>query len=392
MTQSTRAGWASAAAVAMAAMVAAVPAAEARTFVYVSAAGGGTVDAYRLDEASGALAPLGKVEAGAKVGPLAVSPDRAHLYAAVGAQPYRVVTFAIDPQSGALREKAVAALPDAMPYIATDVTGRLLLAASYGGSSLAVLPIRADGLVLDGTRQFVPAGRNAHAIVNDRSGRYVFVPALGSDVVEQFVLNARTGMLEPNDPPSVATKPGLGPRHMALSPDGKAVYVIGELTGEVVHFTLDADSGTLRAVETVSFVPPEAGLEPGITPPPPPPFGVEASPTEPADDGRPRVWAADIAVTPNGRFLYATERTQSRIAMMTVAPDTGTLRHVSDVPTETQPRDIAIDPAGRYLVASGEKSDRLAVYAIDADNGSLTEVGRYPVSAGANWVEIVTLP
>jgi 6-phosphogluconolactonase len=109
-------------------------------------------------------------------------------------------------------------------------------------------------------------------------------------------------------------------------------------------------------------------------------------------DDRPRIWAADIQLTPNGKFLYATERTGSKIALLSVAPDTGKLTYVTNYATETQPRGIKIDPSGKYLVASGEKSDRLSVYKINQTNGQLTLLDRYPVGRDANWVEIVDLP
>jgi 6-phosphogluconolactonase len=371
----------------------AVSGAAAKTFVYVSAATDGKVDAYSMDEATGALTPLANVEAGKSVMPMAVSPDKAHLYAVVRSQPYRVLTYAID-QSGALTEVAVAALPDSMPYVLAEKSGRLLFFASYGGNKVASLPVGADGLVKDGVKQMIPTGRNAHAIVSDQTGKYLFVPNLGSDAVLQFVLNAETGMLEPNDPPMVKTKAGQGPRHIVVSPDNTSAYVVMELTGDVVHYSLDPAKGTLTERDTASAVPPGAKLEPGVAPPPPPAFNAPppAAAAAPAVAPTPKVWAADIGITPGGKFLYATERTTSTIAVFTVAPDSGALTYVTSVPTEKQPRGIRVDPTGRFLIASGEKSDKLSVYAIDQDTGTLTEVGRYPVDAGANWIEIVNLP
>jgi 6-phosphogluconolactonase len=101
------------------------------------------------------------------------------------------------------------------------------------------------------------------------------------------------------------------------------------------------------------------------------------------------VWAADIGITLNGKFLYTTERTTNKIALFTVAPATGKLTYVTNFATEAQPRGIRIDPTGRYLIASGEKSDHLSVYKIDQSTGKLGEPSRYPVGNGANWIEIV---
>jgi len=368
-------------------------AASAKTFVYVAAAADGTIDAYSLDTATGALTALGKAEAGKSVMPLVTSPDKTHLYAVVRAQPYRVVSYAIDPSSGALAEKAVAALPDSMPYASLEKSGRLLFAASYGGDKIASLPIAADGLIKDGVKQLILTGRNAHCIVSDQTGRYVFATNLGSDQILQFVLNGATGMLEPNDPPLIKTKSGQGPRHIAVSPDNKSIYVVTELTGDVIHYALDGAKGTLTEKEAASVVPPGSKLEPGIAPPPAPAFNAAPTPAAaPSATTTPKIWAADIGITPNGKFLYATERTTSTIALYTVAPDSGALTYVTSVPTEQQPRGFRIDPSGRFLVVAGEKSDKLSVYAIDPAKGTLTEVGRTPVGAGANWIEIVTLP
>ncbi|HEX8048856.1 lactonase family protein [Rhizobium sp.] len=378
--------------IAASAILTATDSALARTFVYVSAATDGKINSYNMDEKAGTLTPGSTFDAGKMVMPMTVSPDKKHLYAVVRSQPYRVLTLAIDPTTGNLTQEAVAALPDSMPYVSTDPSGRLLFTSSYGGNKIAVLPIGADRRVTDGARQMILTGRNAHSIVSDPSGKYVFATNLGSDVVLQFVLNPETGMLEPNNPAQVATKPGFGPRHIIFSPDGKTVYVLTELTGHVIHYALDPAKGTLSEVESVASVPDDAGLSPGIAPPAPPAFNATAAATAPADDGKPKVWAADIGITPNGKFLYTTERTTSKIALFHVADGSGNLRYVTNYATEKQPRGIRIDPSGRFLVATGEKSDKIAVYAIDQVNGALTPIDRYPVGAGANWVEIVTLP
>jgi 6-phosphogluconolactonase len=356
----------------------AAPAA-AKSFVYVSNADDGDIDGYALDQATGALTPLGKTPAGPKVMPMTVSPDKRHLYAVLRSEPFTVLTYAIDPATGALRQEATAPLPDSMAYVSTDATGRFLFTASYGGDKVAVSPIDADGLVKAEAGQVIPTGKNAHAIRADSTNRFVYATNLGSDQIVQFRFDAATGKLTPNDPPVVKTAAGDGPRHPVLSPDDKHLYVLCELSGNVLHFAVDPDKGTLTLLDSTATVPAEAGLVPG-TPP-----------GAPAGD-KPKIWAADLQATPDGRFLYATERTTSRIALLSVDPGTGKPSYVGNTPTETQPRGIRIDASGTWLVASGEKSDRLSVYRIDKATGTLTPVGRYPVGRDANWVEIVDLP
>jgi 6-phosphogluconolactonase len=200
----------------------------------------------------------------------------------------------------------------------------------------------------------------------------------------QFKFDPATGKLRPNDPPFVKVRAGHGPRHLALSANGNLLYVLNELSGHVIQFAIESSKGTLTESDGVASVPAGTGLVPGLAHSP-----VTGPPA--SEDKRPRIWAADLQITPDGNFLYATERTHSKIALFTIAPETGKLSYIENYPTETQPRGIRIDPAGAYLVASGEKSNKLSVYKIDPVTGKLTEAGRYPVGAGANWVEIVEL-
>jgi 6-phosphogluconolactonase len=274
-----------------------------------------------------------------------------------------------------------------MPYVSTDRSGRYLFTASYGGDKLAVSPIADNGLVQAEAIQVIPTGRNAHSILPDPSNRFVYAATLGANQVLQFTFDSKTGKLTPNDPPAISPEPGHGPRHLAFSPDNKSLYVLNELSGHVTQYAIDSNKGTLTLVDTISSVPAEAGLVWGA---PQAPVGATPAAAAPKDE-KPKVWAADIQITPNGKFMYTTERTTNKIALFTVAPGTGKLTYVANYPTEAQPRGIRIDPTGQYLVASGEKSDRLSVYKIDQGTGKLSEPTRYPVGNGANWVEIVSL-
>jgi 6-phosphogluconolactonase len=354
---------------------------EAKTFVYVSNSQDGNIDAFLMDTTTGALTSVGKAEAAKMVMPMAVSPNKKYLYAVVRSQPTRVLTYAIDPATGALSQKASAPLPDSMPYVSTDQAGRFLFTASYGGDKLAVSPIGENGLVESEAIQVIPTGRNAHSIVPDRSNKFIYAATLGANQVLQFTLDSKTGKLTPNEPAAVSPEAGHGPRHMVVSPDNKNLYVLNELSGHVTQYAIDAGKGTLTVVESISSVPAEAGLVWGA---PQAPVGAApaSAPAAPKDD-RPKVWAADIQITPNGKFIYSTERTTNKIALFTVAPGTGKLAYVANFATEAQPRGIRIDPTGQYLIASGEKSDRLSVYKIDQATGKLSEPNRYPAGNGA---------
>lgn len=352
-----------------------------KTIVYVSNADDGSIGIYEIGRDGGALRAIGTVEAGAKVMPLAVSPDRRHLYASIRSQPYRVATYAIDAATGGLTLEGTAPLAESMCCITTDATGRYLLSASYGGSIASVNPIGADGVITAGAAQTVTTGKHAHAIILDRTNSSAYVPCLGSDEVMQYGFDAGSGKLTALERASAPVAAGYGPRHMRLSPDNRFAYVLCELTGHVLQFERQA-SGALIFIESVPSVPPEARLVPGR------PRGPGSSA---ANDLVPCVWCADIQMTPNGRFLYTTERTTSTIALLHVAPVGGSLTYVDAFATEQQPRGIRIDPAGRFLVASGERSDHIIVFSIDQTNGTLSPIGRCPAGKGSNWVEIVEL-
>jgi 6-phosphogluconolactonase len=355
-----------------------------RTFVYAAAAEDGVIDSYEMDRETGALRPIGKAGAGKLVMPLTVSPDKKFLYAVIRSEPFRVLTYAIDPKTGALALKASAPLPDSMCYASVDATGRFLFTASYGGHKIAVTPIGESGLIEAPASQILPTGQYAHSVLPSRSNRFVYAATLGADEVVQLKFDAGTGKLTPNDPPIAKVKPGHGPRHLAVSANDRFLYVLNELSGHIIQFAIEPSNGTLTETHGAGSVPASAGLAPGFARSP-------VSGADATEDKTPRIWAADLQITPDGKFLYSTERTHSKIALFTIAPDTGKLTYIENYPTETQPRGIRIDPAGAYLVASGERSGMLAVYKIDPLTGKLTEAGRYPAGAGANWVEIVEL-
>ena len=221
----------------------------AATFVYVSDAEDAAIDAYVMDAKTGALTSIGKVEAGKTVMPMAIAPSKKFLYAVVRSQPMRVLTYAIDPKTGALTKKATAPLPDSMAYVSTDRTGRFLFTASYGGDKVAVSPIGPDGLVTTEAIQVLPTGRNAHSILADRTNHFVYSANLGGNQVLQFAFDAKTGKLAPLDPPAVKPEPGHGPRHLAFSRDNKFLYVLNELSGHVTQYAIDSTKGTLKLVE-----------------------------------------------------------------------------------------------------------------------------------------------
>jgi 6-phosphogluconolactonase len=358
-----------------------VGAAQAATFVYVSNAEDGTIGMYTLGS-DGTLQPGPRVDAGKPVMPLSVSPDKRFLFAAIRSKPFTVMTYSIDRGAGALKQLSTAPLADSFPYIQVDQTGRYLLGASYGGNLVSVNMIGKDGKVSEPI-QVIPTARNAHSIIIDRTNRYVFVPHLGTDQIFQFRLDAKTGKLTANTPPLVQLKAMTGPRHIVMSPDNKFAFLLNELVATVTTLSLDAATGLLTEVASASALPTDTKLVPGA------PRGAVGAPGQAPRDTSNDIWASDLHVTPDGKFLYAAERTSSSIGAFSVDAATGKLTYLSSTPTEKQPRGFRIDPKGRYMVVTGEKSDTISVYEIDRASGALKPVQKYPTGKGSNWVEIV---
>lgn len=352
--------------------------ARAGTFAYVSNAEDGTISSYRIDRATGTLQPLATTGAGPRVMPLAQSPDGRHLYAGLYAAPYAVVSYRIDGTSGALDRVATAALPDSMAYIGTDRGGRYLLAASYDGDLVSVSPIAPGGVVQGEPLQLRSTGRHAHSIVLDPSNRFAYVGLLGGHQVLQFDFNERSGALAPIGTGFAAAEEGAGPRHIAPAPNGRFLYVLNELSGAVTTYAIQRDSGALHRLDRVDNGPAKRQQLPK---------GVVRAGGPP--DPTPRIWAADIKVSPGGRFVYATERTTSTVSWYRANPLSGELSYLSSLEVEQQPRGMAIDPRGRWLVVAGEKSTEVGLYAIDPESGALRRTGAAPAGRGANWVEIV---
>ena len=355
----------------------------AATYVYVSNAEDGEIAAYAM-QPDGTLKALARTQVAKVVMPMAVSPNRRLLYAASRSKPYTVHVYAIDPGTDALKPLSTAPLAESFPYISLDRNGRFLFGASYGGHLVSVNAVGGDGRVLPEPLQVITVGRNAHSILVDATNRFVYVPNLGTDQIFQFVFDEKSGRLASNTPAVVQMKQGTGPRHFIFSSDNRFVYLLSELVATVTTLSLDGKTGLLTEVSSASALPPDSRLQPGA-----PRGGIGAPGGPPPRNTDNDIWAADLHLTPNGKFLYASERTSSTLAAFSVDSASGKLSYLSSAPTEKQPRGFAIDPKGRFLVASGEKSETISVYAIDPANGALKLLQKVPTGKGSNWVEIV---
>lgn len=338
----------------------------AATFVYVGNADSNDIYVLQLNPQNGELTLIEKVpipgiiKTGAST-PMAISPDRRFLYVGTRGEPQIVACFAIDPKTGKLNHVANGPLADSMAYISTDRTGRFLFGASYPGHKLTVSPIGPQGIVQP-TQQVLPNHTNAHAIRADASNHYVLAATLGNDLINVFKFDATTGTLAPHAPPSVHLKEKAGPRHFVFHPNGKFVYVLAELNGSVYVFDYDSGHGQLKEKQSLSALPPGFAGKPA---------------------------AADLHITPNGKFLYSSERTSSTLTGFRINAADGTLALIESISTETQPRGFSIDSSGRYLFVVGQLSHSMSSYKIAPGTGKLTKLKEYPMGKNPNWIEVV---
>ena len=344
--------------------MAAIGHAAAATWVYVSNADSQEISVLELDRAQGVLKPVQTLNVGGTVMPMAVSPDKRVLYAALRSQPFRVVSMSIDAATGKLQKLGEAPLADSMANIDLDASGKWLFAASYQGGKISVNAIGKDGAA-GPIQQLVQTGPNAHAIHADASNRFVLATSLGGDNVSSWRFDAEKGLLSANDPALTTSTPKSGPRHFVWDKAQRRVYLLNELDASLHVYAWDAARGTLKLEQSTTALPP------GFT-------------------GKP--WAADLHLTPDGRFLYASERTSSTLAAFKVDTATGQLQPLGNTPTEKGPRGFAIDPSGRYLIAAGQESHGISLYAIDPATGALGKPSRIDAGKNPNWIEIVDTP
>lgn len=275
-----------------------------------------------------------------------------------------VSAFRVDPTTGRLTLVNQQPSGGANPcHITIDTAGRNALVANYTSGTVAVLPIASDGSLDQasvvrrgsgsGPVRARQEGPHAHQIVLDASGRFAIWTDLGADrvMVDRYAPDA--GTLERNTPDGVGIQPGSGPRHLAWHPTGRVLYLLNELSSTMSALRFDAGRGSLEILQTV------------------PARGAAA---------RGQSTAAEIAVSHDGRFLYASNRGDDDIGVFAIDGDTMRLPPVAHVPTAGRtPRSFAIDPSGRWLVAANQGSNSIVVFRLDPATGVPAQAGP-PVS------------
>ena len=358
------------------------------TFVYVSNGEDGDIAVMKLYPETGDMKIVEKVPAGPNVKHMALSPDHRFLYASIRSEPFSVVTYSINPDTGNLDELSKELLPYNMAYISVDQTGRFLFSVSYSDAKIAVNPIGLDGIVKSEPVQVISTGPNPHSILVDRTNQFVYVPHLGNAQIKQFLFNASRGGLTPNDPEAVFTKDGSGPRHFDLSPDNRFVYVSNEMDGMVYSYNIDNETGILNEIQRISAIPPNQSLELSTPVGRGEDRGGDRTPGM-EDEEVTTFGVADIHITPNGKWLYVSIRATNTISAFGVDPHSGNLTYIGSYDTEKIPRGINIDPRGKFVIAAGQESGYISIHAINEETGELKFLNRYEVGRDPNWIESV---
>jgi 6-phosphogluconolactonase len=235
-----------------------------------------------------------------------------------------------------------------------DATGRWLTAACFGDGAVSVFALGPDGAIRDRHQAIRLPGAEAHAhsLTFDPTNRFAWVADLGTDRLFAYRFDDSSGHLSPAEPAFITLPRGSGPRHLALHPSGRLVFVACELSSTVTVLHLEPGTGTPAAGGTWTTLPPGGCSGNAV---------------------------ADVHVSPDGRRLYVSNRGHDSIAVFAVADGDGdgAIEPRGHVPCGGRtPRGFCLDPDGRWLLAANQASDSIAVFRLDAETGDLEARGR----------------
>ncbi|MBI5757268.1 MAG: lactonase family protein [Planctomycetales bacterium] len=352
---------------------------EPLVFISSFAAGDkGSIQAYQLESETGALKLVHRTTGVENPFFMAVSRDQKFLYSIHaksfgGKDPEQVAAYALEGRTGRLKLlNRQSSRGTASCYLDIDATGKTVLVANYSTGNVASLPVREDGSLGEAASFFQHAGSSvdparqkgpyAHCIVVSPDNRFAFAADLGLDQVLSYRLDAATAKLSPNQPPFVKSPPGAGPRHLTFHPNGRHVYVINELKNSVTLFDFGSESGTLTERQTISTLPEKfAGTS----------------------------HCADLKITPNGRFLYGTNRGHDSIAAYRLGED-GRLTLIDIEPSLGKgPQNLVIAAHGKLLLCANMTGNNVAVFRIDAQTGGLKSVGEPVVIPSPSCIRLL---
>jgi 6-phosphogluconolactonase len=301
---------------------------------------------------------------------LTVSRDKKFVYAVneLSGGDGSVSAFSFDPATGQLHFlNSMGSGGNGPCYISVDDKNKFVFVGNYGGGSLSAIPINGDGSLGSDIQSFQHQGSSinkdqdkphVHAAVLSEDNRYLFVPDLGTDKI--YIYNVDVTKLKPLSPalPAfVSVKAGSGPRHFIFHPNGRFAYVIQELEGLITAF--DYKNGKLNSIQTVSLLSSTYNGE-----------------KDAAD-------AADIHISPDGKFLYGSLRSEINELVIYAIEADGQLTYVGRQSTLGKgPRNFAIDPSGNFILVGNSANDEIVIFSRNQQTGMLTP-GAKKISVGA---------
>ena len=313
---------------------------------------------FGFDSKKGTLAPVDTVKGIENPSYLALSPDQSNLYA-VNEMPdsseASVAAFSFDKASGEIRFLNKQSSRGGAPcYVDTDRNGQSVFVGNYLGGSLAEIPVQSDGslseanLVIEHEGSSLNPGRqespHVHCTLISPDNNLLFVADLGTDLVTGYPYDGESGGLDPDPAFLYSAEPGAGPRHLTFHPNGEYLYLVNELD---VLTIVEED---LERVQTVSTLP---------------------------EYYEGAVSGADIHVSPDGRFLYVSNREDlNNIVIYSVDDINGTLNRIGEISSGgIHPRNFTIDPTGRYLLVANRHTDSIVIFRRDKETGMLEPAG-----------------
>jgi 6-phosphogluconolactonase len=353
--------------------------AESYAYVGTYTPNGGGIYLFRVDRASGALTQIQVVDDIRNPSCLALNQEQTRLYAISEIDNYEgtkngaVVSYAVDAGNLRLsRLGAVSSAGAAPAFISVHPSGKFVFAANFGGGTVAVFPVAANG-ALSGASDVRPSvgarhraravddppgqfalsdhdGPHPHMVAPDPSGQFVIANDAGLDLTLVWRFDAQAGRLLPAEVPVIAAPSGSAPRHFVFHPNGRVFYNLYEHDAKVVVYDYDGATGRMRHKQTIPATPQRfAGS----------------------------ILSSAIRMTMDGRFLYVANRLHSSLCAFAAAAD-GQLRMIADTWAHADsPRSIAIDPASGLLFSCNQKGDSITSFRINASNGTLQFTGRY---------------
>jgi 6-phosphogluconolactonase len=320
------------------------------------------IHVYKFNTETGEIASVQPPTILSNASYLAISHDKKNVYAVSehGQEKASAHAYAFDPSSGKLTFlNSVPSEGDHPCYISVDSKKKFVFVGNYSGGNLLSIPLKADGSFQTNVQNIKHKGGSVnkerqdkphvHSVVLSPDSRYLMVPDLGADKVFQYAVDvSKPQALTPASPPFTSVKPGAGPRHLTFHPNGKFAYLILEMEAAVAAF--DYKNGQLKEKQVISMV------KPGF---------------------KRKLGAADIHVSPDGKFLYASNRGEANeLAIYSIAKD-GKLTVVGhqSVLGET-PRNFAIDPTGKFLLVGNQNSNDVVIFKRDIKTGLLTDTGK----------------